>query len=149
MTEAARSQEPAQPEDEDLLQRLQDELANPPFHDVLRPVADRVNPDGSITIRLPYREEFCGRRGAAFFHGGVVASLVDIAAHAVIAIRLGQMAPTIDLRVDYLRTAPANALIATARILKLGRSVSRADVEIRSASGDVVAVGRGAFSTLA
>jgi uncharacterized protein (TIGR00369 family) len=57
------------------------------------------------------------------------------------------MVPTIDLRIDYLRTAPAGDLLATARILAVGRSIGRADVEIRSEDDKVVAVGRGAFST--
>lgn len=132
---------------EGALKRLADELANPPFHDVLQPKPVSVEADGSVVIRLAYRPEFSGRRGAEFYHGGVVASLVDIAAHAAVAVRTGRMAPTIDLRVDYLRSAPAGDLIATARILKMGRSISRADVEIRSADNKVVAVGRGAFST--
>lgn len=127
--------------------RLAEELANPPFHDVLRPMPVRVCEDGSVVIRLSYRPEFSGRRGADFYHGGILASLVDIAAHAVVAVHVGRMAPTIDLRVDYLRPARAADLFATARLLKLGRSVSRADVEICSADNAVVAVGRGAFST--
>lgn len=130
------------------LVRLREELANPPFHDVLGPVAERVEADGTVVVRLPYQPEFCGRRGGAFFHGGVIASLVDIAAHAAVATRTGRMAPTIDLRIDYLKAAPATELFATARVLRLGRSVSRADVEIRCSVGELVAVGRGTFSTL-
>jgi acyl-coenzyme A thioesterase PaaI-like protein len=37
--------------------------------------------------------------------------------------------------------------LATGKILVVGRSIGRADVEVRSAEGKVVAVGRGAFST--
>jgi uncharacterized protein (TIGR00369 family) len=127
--------------------RLADEMADPPFHDVLQPQPVRVDADGSVVIRLSFRPEFCGRRGGQFYHGGVIASLVDIAAHAAIAVRVERMVPTIDLRVDYLRAAPAGDLFATGRILTIGRSIGRADVEIRSANDKVVAVGRGVFST--
>jgi uncharacterized protein (TIGR00369 family) len=132
---------------EKALARLAHEMADPPFHDVLRPQPVRVDADGSVLIRLSFRPEFCGRRGSQFYHGGVIASLVDIAAHAAIAIRVERMVPTIDLRIDYLRAAPASDLLATGRILTIGRSVGRADVEIRSEDDKVVAVGRGVFST--
>lgn len=129
------------------LARLADELSNPPFHDFLQPKPVSIEADGSVVIRLAYRPEFSGRRNFDFYHGGVVASLVDIAAHAVVAVTTGRMAPTIDLHVDYLRSAPAGDLIATARILKVGRLISWADVKIHSANNKVVAVGRGVFST--
>jgi uncharacterized protein (TIGR00369 family) len=129
------------------LARLAHEMADPPFHDVLRPEPVSVDADGTIEVRLPFRSEFRRGRGSAFYHGGVIASLVDIAAHAAIAIRVGRTVPTIDLRIDYLRAAPAGDLLATGKILVVGRSVGRADVEVRSADGKVVAVGRGAFST--
>jgi uncharacterized protein (TIGR00369 family) len=147
MTGADRSLSQAAFDAEKALARLAHEMADPPFHDVLQPQPVRVDADGSVVIRLVFRPEFCGRRGSQFYHGGVIASLVDIAAHAAIAVRVERMVPTIDLRVDYLRAAPAGDLFATGRILTIGRSIGRADVEIRSENDKVVAVGRGAFST--
>lgn len=132
---------------EGALARLAHEMANPPFHDILRPQPVSVAADGEVVVRLPFRPEFCRGRGSPFYHGGVLASLVDLTAHAAIAVRVGRTVPTIDLRVDFLRAAPAGDLLATGRILIVGRSVGRADVEIRSDEGKVVAVGRGAFST--
>lgn len=129
------------------LARLRDELDNPPFHALLRPRPVRVDAEGGVLIALDWRPEFSGRRGAEFFHGGVLASLIDMAAHAAVALRSGGLSPTLDLRIDYLRPALAGELLAMARVLKLGRSVSRADVEVRSADGQLLAVGRGAFSS--
>jgi uncharacterized protein (TIGR00369 family) len=129
------------------LARLSHEMADPPFHDVLRPQPVSVDAEGTVVVRLPFRPEFCRGRESPFYHGGVIASLVDLAAHAAIAVRVGRTVPTIDLRIDYLRAAPAGDLLATGKILIVGRSVGRADVEVRSAEGKVVAVGRGAFST--
>jgi len=135
------------PDMPDSMTRLRRELADPPFHSILHPMPERVGPDGSVVIRLAYRPEFSGRQGANFFHGGVIAALVDLAAHAVVALHKGQMAPTVDLRVDYLRPAQSEYLLASARVLKLGNSISRTDVEVQNADGQVVAVGRGAFDT--
>jgi len=129
------------------LARLAHEMADPPFHDVLRPEPVGVDEDGTVKVRLPFRSEFRRGRESPFYHGGVIASLVDIAAHAAIAVHVGRTVPTIDLRIDYLRAAPAGDLLATGKILVVGRSIGRADVEVRSAEGKVVAVGRGAFST--
>jgi acyl-coenzyme A thioesterase PaaI-like protein len=38
-------------------------------------------------------------------------------------------------------------LTATGRLLKAGRSIARADVEVRDTAGVLVVVGRGTFST--
>jgi uncharacterized protein (TIGR00369 family) len=130
------------------LARLGHEMSAPPFHDVLKPQPICVESDGAVKIRLPYRAEFARGRESPFYHGGVIASLADIAAHAAIAVRVERMVPTIDLRIDFLRAAPAGDLLATGRVLTLGRSVGRADVVIESFEGKIVAVARGAFSTL-
>jgi uncharacterized protein (TIGR00369 family) len=57
------------------------------------------------------------------------------------------MAPTIDLRVDYMRPAEGKTLVAHARLLKAGRTVARVDIEIRDDQNRIVALGRGTFST--
>ena len=31
--------------------------------------------------------------------------LIDLAGHAAVAVKIGRMAPTIDLRIDYMRPA--------------------------------------------
>jgi len=134
----------------DALERLRHELRHPPFHAVLRPEPVSVDLDsGTVVIRLPYQAVF-GRAGdSPEVHGGVVAALIDMAGHAAVAVQIQRMAPTIDLRIDYLRPAPANDLVATARTVKLGRAVSRVDIDIHGSDGKLVATGRGAFSSLA
>src|SRR5690606_6549689 len=133
---SARDAGPAGPgrdgPDELLFARLHEELGNPPFHEMLRPVAERVESDGSVVVRLDYRPGLSGRKAHDFFNGGVIAALVDIAAHAAVAIQTAHMAPTIDLRVDYLRPAVGKSLYAAVKVLKLGRAVSRADVQIKN-----------------
>lgn len=131
------------------IERLVHEMAAPPFHDLLRPQAVSVDPkDRSVVVRLPFRPELCGSREQSFFHGGVIASLIDLAGHAAVAIQVGRAVPTIDLRVDYMRAATGGDLIATGRAVSVGSSIGRADVEVRSEDGRLVAVGRGVFSTL-
>ncbi len=131
------------------LERLRHELQHPPFHAVLRPEPVSVDLDsGTVVIRLPYQAIFGRAQGSPEVHGGVVATLIDMAGHAAVAVQTQRMAPTIDLRIDYLRPAPAKDLLATARLIKLGRAVSRVDIDIHGEDGKLVAIGRGAFSSL-
>jgi uncharacterized protein (TIGR00369 family) len=128
--------------------RLEEEMRRPPFHAVLAPEAHEVNPEtGEVVIRLPFREDFRRDPVDDGYHGGVIASLIDLAGHAAVAVKVGKPAPTIDLRIDYLRPAPSVTLEARARVLRAGRAIARADIDVL-ADGVVVAVGRGTFSTL-
>jgi len=131
-----------------LLSRLRFEMAGPRYHGFLRPVAEAVDAEtGEVCIRIAYRPEFSGSAMLDFYHGGVLASLIDLAGHAAVAVQIGRTAPTIDLRIDYLKPAGPIALIVTAKVLRLGRSIARADVEVRDAENVLVATGRGTFST--
>ncbi len=103
--------------------------------------------EGSVEIRLPFREEFLRTDGSDWLHGGVVSALADIAGDYAVITQTGTGVPTIDLRVDYLRPARRGDLVATGRTLRVGRTVSVADVEIRDATGTVVAVGRAVYAS--
>jgi uncharacterized protein (TIGR00369 family) len=133
----------------DHLQRLRHELRHPPFHGFLKPEAVSVDAEaGVVVVRLPFRPEFRRAEDGLEYHGGVIAALIDLAAHAAIAVQIGRMVPTIDLRIDYLRAAPGVDLFATGRVLRLGKSIGRADVDISAEGTPLLAVGRGTFSTL-
>jgi uncharacterized protein (TIGR00369 family) len=131
------------------LARLQHELSHPPFHAVLAPEPVSVDAEaGIVVVRVPFDPKLRRASDCNDIHGGVVAALIDIAAHAAVAVQIGRMSPTVDLRVDYLRPAPGVDLYATARTLRVGRAIARVDVEIRGKDTPVLAVGRGTFSTL-
>lgn len=127
--------------------RLRIEIARCPFHEFLRPVpvaADTAA--GTVSVRLPNRAAFSAAWGGDLIHGGVIAALIDMTGHAVIAIGAGRPTPTVDLRIDYLRPASGPHLDAQARVLRLGRSLGRADIDVRDAAGRLVATGRGTFA---
>jgi uncharacterized protein (TIGR00369 family) len=102
---------------------------------------------GRVEIRLPFREEFLRGDGSDWLHGGVVSALIDIAGDYAVITETGVGVPTIDLRIDYLRPARRGDLLAVGRTLRVGRTVSVADVEVRDASGTLVAVGRGCYAS--
>ena len=102
--------------------------------------------EGLVEIRLPFREEFLRMEGSDWYHGGIISVIADIAgAFAVLIAAGGGSGATIDLRIDYLKPARRGDLVAIGRVVKVGRRICRADMEVRDASDDMVAVGRGAF----
>jgi uncharacterized protein (TIGR00369 family) len=130
------------------LERLREEMERPPFHRMLQPRALDADPEaGTVTIALTYRDELARAPGEKSFHGGVIATLIDLAGHAAVAVKIGRMAPTIDLRIDYLRPSSGEDVIARARLIKAGRTVGRVDIEVSDTQGRLIAIGRGSFST--
>lgn len=130
------------------LTRLREEIERCPYHDFLCLEAVSADPERqSVVVRMFNRPEFRLDPGSDAVHGGVLAALVDVTGHAAVACTTGRVSPTVDLRVDYLSTARGEVLTATGRLLKAGRSIARADIEVRDERNLLVAVGRGTFST--
>ena len=102
---------------------------------------------GVVEIRLPFRDEFLRSDGSDWLPGGVISALADIAGDYAVITETAVGVPTIDMRVDYLRPARRGDLMALARTLRVGRTVSVADVEIRDVSGTLVAVGRACYAS--
>jgi uncharacterized protein (TIGR00369 family) len=102
---------------------------------------------GVVEIRLPFREEFLRSDGSDWLHGGVVSALADIAGDYAVITETAAGVPTIDMRVDYLRPARRGELLALARTVRVGRTVSVADIEIRDTAGTLVAVGRACYAS--
>lgn len=133
----------------DIETKLKTILSSGPFHEFLRmELLAHDAQTGNVVIRLPWRPEFERGAGTRQWHGGPIASLIDIAGDFALIAMLGRAIPTINLRIDYLRPAIGTDLVATARTLRAGRSVGVVDVELSDGEGRVIAVGRGSYSTL-
>jgi uncharacterized protein (TIGR00369 family) len=120
-----------------------------PFQQVL--AIEAVSLDrkvGRTKMRLPYNAKFARRYAAHEFHGGVIATLIDISGASALFAARGYAGPTIDMRIDYLRLGSGSNLTADANLIKDGRSLALADVSISDDRGQPVAVGRVALSTL-
>jgi len=102
-----------------------------------------------IVIRMPWRAEFVSDPDRGYAHGGVLASLIDLAADYAVAARLGRGAPTVDMRVDYHRAAMPGTLIARAAVIKVGGTLATAEARIFDERNELVASGRGLFFTQA
>ncbi len=131
----------------DGIARLQEELDRPPFNRWLELLPVAVDDEErTIEICLPYRPEFSHHPSQGIFHGGVLAALADVAGHAAVAVFHGRPAPTVTLQIDYLAPAVGETVVARGILRKLGRNLSRADVELRCGNR-LIALARGTFST--
>jgi uncharacterized protein (TIGR00369 family) len=102
-----------------------------------------------IAIRMPWRAEFVSDPDRGYAHGGVLASLIDLAADYAVAARLGRGAPTVDMRVDYHRAAMPGTLIARAAVIKAGGTLATAEARVFDEQGELIASGRALFFTRA
>jgi uncharacterized protein (TIGR00369 family) len=102
-----------------------------------------------IVVRMPMRSELERRAGTRQFHGGPIAALIDIAGDFAIGMLIGGGVPTMNFRTDYLRPAIGEALIATARVRRAGKTVAIVDVEVFDDEKRLVALGRGTYASSA
>ncbi|HKF73827.1 MAG TPA: PaaI family thioesterase [Stellaceae bacterium] len=129
------------------LERLQRYLDNSPFIAFMRMRAKAVEPEKeTVILEMPMRPEFERGKGTGQYHGGVIATFIDVAGDFAVALVVGGPVPTINLRVDYLRPATQTNLTATARVRRAGRTVGVVDIDVHDDNGKLVAVGRGTYS---
>jgi uncharacterized protein (TIGR00369 family) len=99
-----------------------------------------------IVIVMPMRPELERGRDTGQYHGGAIASLIDVAGDFALVIKTRGALPTINFRVDYLRPAVNSSLTATAWVRRAGRTVGVVDIDVHDDAGKLVAVGRGCYS---
>jgi uncharacterized protein (TIGR00369 family) len=126
------------------LNQLQAALDIAPFHCWLGLRAIRIVPDG-IELEVPWREELVSNPANQSTHGGVLASIIDLAGlYAVLACG-GSVIATADLHVDYHRTATPGTLIVKSNIIRIGRRTSTAGTRIFDTDRKLLASGRGLY----
>jgi uncharacterized protein (TIGR00369 family) len=104
--------------------------------------------DAAQTIRGKFRlgAEYCG--GAAFIHGGIIATLLDEAMAKVSRFRQVR-AVTSELVIEYVKfvAVDEDLLVEAREVEKNGRVLNRV-AEIRNRQGELLARGRGRFIEL-
>lgn len=132
----------------DAFARLAAMLDACPFHRHLGVVLDACDEAaGTVTLGLPLTPALSRDAGKVELHGGVTAALIDIAGDCAVALAVGHPVVTIDLRVDYLRMGYGERVTATARALRIGRTIGTVDVDVYDARETLIAAGRGKFTT--
>ena len=123
---------------------LQARITVAKFHQWLGLKVVDVGDDG-LTLTATWREEWIVNPARGYTHGGILATLVDIAADYALAAQLGTPVPTVDLRVDYHKAAMQGDLTVKAKVLRQGGSFACCEAYIEDRDGALVASGRGTY----
>jgi len=85
---------------------------------------------GETDLVLPYRVEFLQQHG--FFHGGLVATLADMAAGcAAITLFDEQSGPlTSEFKINFLAPAKGERLLARGRVIKPGKTLNVVQADV-------------------
>lgn len=128
------------------LAELQARIDRIPFNHWLGLSLVEFTPQG-VRLTTRWRDEMTGVPELPAIHGGILASLIDSGGSYAIARVLGRAVPTVDLRIDYHATAAPGDLAIHGELIHLGRTVSTAETKIYSATGKLLASGRGVYFT--
>ncbi|MGY8998941.1 MAG: PaaI family thioesterase [Rhodospirillales bacterium] len=125
-------------------EELQERITLAPFHRWLGLNVVDMNED-SIKLSVAWREEFVVNPKGGYTHGGILATIIDVAADYALAAKLGAPIPTVDLRIDYHRAAMQGDLMVEAHAIKIGRTFSTAEAYVYDVDGKLLASGRGVY----
>lgn len=123
---------------------LQRALGIAPFHAWLG-LRILSSGEGRLEIEMPWRDEIVSNPRIGSAHGGVLASLIDLAGMYAILTQTTAVSATAGLHVDYHRPATAGPIRVRSEVVKLGRTLSVASAELFGPSEGLVASGRGSY----
>ena len=128
------------------LQVLTADINRCPFHRVLDIDVVSHNPeDNRLRLGITIRPELLRTVDGGGLHGGVIASLIDVAAAYAVERTAGPGGATVTLSIDYLRPVTGVRVEAEARIVRKGRTQVWSDIELFD--GDrLAAIGRARFA---
>ncbi len=128
------------------LERVQGLITRAPFHQWLGLTVVEITDEG-IEIRAKWRAEWVVNVERGYTHGGVIATLIDVAADWAMLKQNGRPVPTIDLRIDYHRPTIRSDLVARGTVIRGGAQFASAEARVLDIEGRLVASGRGTYFT--
>jgi uncharacterized protein (TIGR00369 family) len=112
-------------------------------------------------LRFDMRPELIGNPRRQILHGGVISSVLDVMAGVVIHVALFEQQGTqamaadgrpefpnigtIDLRVDYLRPGRGAYFIASGEVVRMGKRIAVAHMQLENDTGELIATGSAAY----
>ena len=110
-----------------------------------------IEADGGISkCRIDFREELIGNYMERILHGGVTATLIDMAGGVAVASSFGfefqkRGMGTVDLRVDYLQPGRGEYFIVRGEVVRPGRMLASTRMEMHNDEGTLIAIGTGIY----
>ena len=121
---------------------VRDVMIRTPFLASLGVVVERYEPD-EVTIRLPFRVDLTN--DGVYFHGGVIASVIDTAGAAAAwsnhDFAKGTRASTVGMSIQYVGAAKASDLLCHAHTVRRRKELTFTEITATDAGGAVVAHG--------
>ena len=105
------------------MERIRDSFDRQGFMRTLGAVLESVEP-GTVTITCGFEEGLTQQHGV--FHGGVVASLVDVACgYAALSVMPDDREVlTVEFKVHFLKPAKSDRIIAVGQVVQAGRTLT-------------------------
>ena len=122
-------------------------LATVPFAALLGITIHRTHADG-VTLRCVLRDQLLNN--AAGLHGGVTATLVDIAVAMAVYHHFGRRRPitTVEMKVNYFRPVATGTVFARAHLLRAGKTLCVGRVDVTDDRKRMVGVGMATYMIL-
>lgn len=132
--------EPPRVSDEEMLARFRNSKKRPPCSDTVGMQLIAVD-QANMTARYEFEAklEFANPTGA--IQGGFIAAMMDeaMSATAIIASNVTMNAPTLEMKISFLRPLFVGKAMAETRILKWGRSTCFIEAELFNPAGELIA----------
>jgi uncharacterized protein (TIGR00369 family) len=90
-----------------------------------------------VTVGCPIRKELLNFAGV--LHGGVIATLADVAVGQSLMLR-GHRTTTVELKINYLRPITGSKVTARSHLLRIGKTLSTARVDVFDDKKNLAAV---------
>lgn len=141
---------PTSPIDAEACRKLVEDFI--PFNRFLGLKLHGFDPEhASVTARLRLRPDFLGNARRGMPHGGLLSFAIDATAGVAAALSLSdenliERISTIDMRVDFLKTAGGDKLYTTSSVMRSGSRVIVVRSEMHDDKGTLVALGSNAFN---
>src|SRR5437899_1020807 len=102
------------------LQQLRARTSRMPFNSSLGLRIVKLHQDG-VTVEIPMRDDL--RNGAGILHGGVTATIADVAVGMAIAHHFGgsRETTTVELKINYFRPILRGKVVARSKLLRIGQ----------------------------
>src|SRR5262245_38149719 len=127
---------------------LQNVLDAHEFHRILKMQVIDISDRQSVRLRLPFCPTYTCLSATGNYHGGVIASMADVAGMLACVVNGAKPFATMQMSIDFLEAPRGCDLYASAKVIKSGCKVSVADVEITDEASTVYAISRGSWSAL-
>jgi len=99
--------------------------------------------NGNAVLDMPYNPSFDHALGGV--HGGVIATLLDNAGWFTVAVHTTTWVSTVEFHVRLLEPVANSHLQSRGRLVRMGKRLAVADMDVRTPDGSLVALGSGTF----